>query len=149
MTPGLVNPGTGTPAVRPPLPPFPAGPGGISPLPTPSEKPEAPAIPPSKPSTDIKPTPASVILVVPENSQVLVDGRPLRSTNSERLFLTPAIETNKQFFYTVKVTAKVGDKEFNESKKILVTGGQVTKVTFEEIITQVKAEQTIISTSGK
>lgn len=140
------NPSSGNPVpseVRPPIPPAPSG---VSPLPVPNE---SPSIPPAAPSSDKKPSPASVILVVPENSQVLVDGIPLKSTNSERLFLTPALELNKDFYYTVKVMTRLGEKEFQETQKVVVSGGKVTKVIFEEIISQVKAEQSIISTSGK
>ena len=136
----------GTPAPMPPLP------KGSIPEMRPPEVPSSPAIPlpddakkpmPKKeePKKDKvqRPTPATVVLSVPDGATITVEGQPLTSTGRERKFRTPALMPDQEFTYTVRAVVLVAGRAEAETLEVKVIAGEITRASFEKLFAKVGA----------
>lgn len=73
-------------------------------------------------------TEATLIVSLPEDATLTIDGENTTSTSAQRVFVTPALERGKEYEYTLK--AKVdrdGEVKF-ATAKVTVRPGQISRV---------------------
>ena len=131
-----------TPAPMPPLPTGKIIPPSAAPdsaIPKIPELPAAPApIPePPKKSQSGRPSPATIVLCVPERAVVTVEGQTLQSTGRERTFRTPILAPAEDFVYMVQATVIVDGKAETETLKVNVWAGQISRASFEKLFAKV------------
>jgi uncharacterized protein (TIGR03000 family) len=122
------TPDLGTPS-RNPSAPLPAG------APTPnrpgdgSGPPRPPADGSSPPRLEGRaPAPATIVVSLPPDARLFFDGAPTRSTSDSRTFISPPLEPNKDFHYTLKAEVPRDGRTLTASKDITVRAGQETNV---------------------
>jgi uncharacterized protein (TIGR03000 family) len=75
--------------------------------------------------------PATIVVSVPADAKLLINDAPTTSTSGLRTFESPALETGKDFHYTVKAEAIRDGKTITNSKEITVRGGEETRVSLD------------------
>ena len=136
ITPGVI-PMPMPPSERPLIPPLdktlpeiPKPPDvPIIPLPAPKEDPKLKKDPTKTGGSLLMDTTRStVVLSVPSEAKVFIDGYQLRSQGAERTFRTPELEANREYSYTVKVVVERAGRELIETRQIVVTAGNTTRL---------------------
>jgi uncharacterized protein (TIGR03000 family) len=75
--------------------------------------------------------PATIIVRLPADARLTLDGEPTRSTGDTRTFETPPLEPGKTFHYRLEATLdRKGEKE-RTSQNIEVRAGRPTEVTLK------------------
>jgi uncharacterized protein (TIGR03000 family) len=74
--------------------------------------------------------PVRIVLTVPADATVAVDGVLVKQTGAERRLLTPPIAAGEKGKYTVKVTFEKDGKPVTIERDILVEGGKETRADF-------------------
>lgn len=74
--------------------------------------------------------PATLVVTLPVDARLFVDGNPTTSTGSSRLLYTPALETDQKYGYTLRAEIVRDGNLLVEEKEIAVSGGQRTPVRF-------------------
>ena len=140
-------------------------PDAILPPPPPAMK-DVPAIPPGVKKDELKkddkkdaprkgntdagrPARATVVLSVPPRATVTVEGQALKSTVSERSFLSPELIPGQEFVYTVRAVIEVSGREEVESQQVKVTAGETSRVSFEKLFARVEAAAARSIADGK
>jgi uncharacterized protein (TIGR03000 family) len=72
--------------------------------------------------------PAQMVVALPADATLTIDGYVTKSTSSQRLFTTPALEVGKSFTYTLKATVERDGKPETVTRVVTVNGGQQTRV---------------------
>ncbi len=86
---------------------------------------------PTPPKTKTKTTAAATIVVtLPSEARLTVDGIATRSTSERRTFFTPAIETDADYVYTLRAELNRDGNAVAQSRDVTVRGGQTTNVPF-------------------
>ena len=73
---------------------------------------------------------ARIILEVPANAKVFVDGNMTKSIASIRNFYTPALAPGQAYFYDVRVEMEKAGRTVVENKRVFVTAGAVIRESF-------------------
>jgi uncharacterized protein (TIGR03000 family) len=80
-----------------------------------------------------------VLVDLPGDAELYVDGVKAELGLGKRSFQTPAIDTGRDYFYTVKARVVREGKTLEQSKRVIVRGGETTRVAFDEIPAASKA----------
>lgn len=72
---------------------------------------------------------ATLIVSLPANAKLTVDGQATKSTSATRTFSTPALEPGKTYKYTLKAEVPVGAKTEVITREVQIKAGEETKVT--------------------
>ncbi|MGL6095105.1 MAG: TIGR03000 domain-containing protein [Fimbriiglobus sp.] len=83
---------------------------------------------------DSEPSPARLILEVPEGAKVTVDGIPLPGTSVRRKFHTPQLPRGRTFYYEFRVEVEVNGRKEVEEKLVSVCAGDELVQTFPKLI---------------
>ena len=70
---------------------------------------------------------------LPADASLTIDGHATTSTSAVRTFVSPALETNKDYQYTLKVEMVRDGKSVTESKTVIVRAGETTEVNFNTL----------------
>jgi uncharacterized protein (TIGR03000 family) len=73
------------------------------------------------------PAPATMVVTLPANATLTVDGHATTSTSSYRRFVTPMLEPGTQYYYTLQAKLVADGKETVVTKRVLVSAGQETR----------------------
>jgi len=106
----------------------------VAPAGAPAGAPAKAPEPIKKPKTDketTSPAGATIIVSLPADAVLTVDGAATSSTSATRVFASPALEQGKDFLYTLKAELVRDGKTFSASKKVSVRAGEETKVSLE------------------
>ena len=111
-----------------------APPPGMAPMPAPGKAPEgakekAPA-PKPKGETSLS-APATIVVSLPVEAKLTVDGVATQSTSATRVFATPALDRGNEYFYTLTAEIAQNGKPVTATKKIAVRAGEETRVSLE------------------
>jgi uncharacterized protein (TIGR03000 family) len=74
--------------------------------------------------------PATIIVSLPAEAKLTVDGNPTTSTSARRTLITPALETANSYVYTLRAELVRDGQTLSETQQITVRGGQTTEVPF-------------------
>jgi len=74
---------------------------------------------------------ATIVVNVPENATLTVDGSPTTSTSSRRVFVSTDLEPGKNYYYMFKAKVMRDGKPLEAEKKVSVRAGEQTEVTID------------------
>ena len=92
---------------------------------------------------------ASVVVRVPANAKVFVDGYQLKSTSTERVFTTPSLEPGESYFYNVRVIVEKDGKELEEVRRVTVRAGEISRLAFDNMNDRLMPDDRAIVNSSK
>jgi uncharacterized protein (TIGR03000 family) len=105
----------------------PEGPGTPV-LPKTKEMPKTKELPKVKEVTGT--TPATIVVTLPEDARLSIDGNATSSTSGRRTFTTPALDVNSDYVYTLRAEVIREGRSVVETQTVTVRGGQVSNVPF-------------------
>lgn len=74
---------------------------------------------------------ARLVVRVPDNARVTVDGEPTQSTGATRTFISPSLKPDQTYHYTVKATMNNADGEpITRTQNVQVWAGKTSEATF-------------------
>jgi uncharacterized protein (TIGR03000 family) len=103
----------------------PVPPSGIAPG---SSPPEVTPLPKLKDKEEQ--TRAKVRIELPADAQLYVDGTLMKTESAVRMFHTPALAPNQQYFYDLKAVIVRGGQTFTDTQQIVVRPGSLTTASF-------------------
>lgn len=71
-----------------------------------------------------------MLVSLPADAKLAIDGHVTTSTSTERSFVSPALEAGKDYQYTITAELVRDGKNVTESKTIVVRAGETTSVNF-------------------
>ncbi len=78
------------------------------------------------------PTASATIRVrLPADARLTIDGNRTRSTDSERVFISPPLQTGKEYQYTLTAEVTRDGKKVERTREVTVRPGQQSEVTFD------------------
>jgi uncharacterized protein (TIGR03000 family) len=81
--------------------------------------------------------PATIVVSLPADARLMVDGKATKSTSASRLFVSPALEPGQDYFYTLKAETVIDGQAVAASKRITVRAGKETRVSFDNLVASV------------
>lgn len=69
-----------------------------------------------------------VVVNVPEDAEVYLQGQKMTLTGAERRFVSPQLTNGKGYIYTVKVTVTRDGKTFEKTTEARITAGETVNV---------------------
>jgi uncharacterized protein (TIGR03000 family) len=101
-----------------------------------------------KPKLTAAPANASLLIRVPADAKVYIDGNLMRSKSTERLFTSPEIEPGTPYFYMLRVEREKDGKTVQEVRRVTVMAGETSRLDFDNLFDRVgPQERTIVETS--
>jgi uncharacterized protein (TIGR03000 family) len=82
---------------------------------------------PPKPTTGIA-APARIVVSLPANAKLFVDGTATKATEATRVFASPALEPGKEYYYTFTGEVIRGGETLTSTKSVAVRAGQIVDV---------------------
>jgi len=76
--------------------------------------------------------PARLIVQLPADAQLFLDDQPTNARAAERTFVTPNLEPGYLYTYTVRAEITRDGQKHIETKKVDVTAGRVSQLSFTE-----------------
>jgi uncharacterized protein (TIGR03000 family) len=76
----------------------------------------------------VSPNVATVVVKLPADARLTIDGEGTTSTSTERTFESPALEAGKVYSYTLEASYLKDGKTVTVSKKIKIEAGKVSNV---------------------
>jgi uncharacterized protein (TIGR03000 family) len=77
------------------------------------------------------PAPANLIVTLPEDARLFVDGFETKSTTGQRLLTTPDLQPGREFTYTLRAEVMRGGKVQETTQRVTVRAGQQTQVSIQ------------------
>ena len=74
--------------------------------------------------------PVTLIVRLPKDSTLMIDGHKSSQRGTERAFLSPPLKPGKVYYYTLRATWKDADAQNQESRKVRVQAGERLVVDF-------------------
>jgi uncharacterized protein (TIGR03000 family) len=84
--------------------------------------------------------PATLVVSLPADAVLTIDGTPTTSTSAERVFRTPSLEPGQDFEYTLEAKVVRGGEPKVIKQRVTVRAGQETTVRLEVPATTGAAE---------
>jgi uncharacterized protein (TIGR03000 family) len=75
------------------------------------------------------PTPARLLVRLPADARLTIDGEATRSTGQMRRFISPPLAPGQTFRYTLRVEVTRDGKRQGETKEVTVRAGEESEVT--------------------
>jgi uncharacterized protein (TIGR03000 family) len=75
----------------------------------------------------------TVIVQLPADARMWVDGQAADLTSARRSFITPALEKDRDYFYTIKAEATRDGVVRSQSARVLVRAGRVSRADFGDL----------------
>ena len=75
------------------------------------------------------PAPATLIVSLPADAKLVIDETTTTSTSTERTFVTPTLNPNTDYNYTLKVEVVRNGKTIQAEEQVIVRAGEETRVT--------------------
>jgi uncharacterized protein (TIGR03000 family) len=75
--------------------------------------------------------PATIVVRLPADARLTVDGNATRSTDSVRTFISPPLQPGKEYTYTLRAEVTRDGKKTERSRDVTVRAGGVSEVTLD------------------
>lgn len=92
-----------------------------------------PAPKPPPPKMASLTTQGTVVVQLPADANMFVEGQIFNLTSATRAFVTPELQPGRAYYYTVTVEAVRHGKTLRDSKEITVAAGRTTQVDFTHL----------------
>ncbi len=111
----------------------PAGCGGCAVIVTPATPTTPKAMPPETPAKKkvMSYVPATIVVTLPADARLSVDGAITNSTSERRVFVTPNLENGATYTYTMRAEIVRDGQTVTQSQEVRVVGGQTANVSFQ------------------
>jgi uncharacterized protein (TIGR03000 family) len=83
--------------------------------------------------------PATVVVQLPADARMWVDGQQADLTSGTRSFQTPALDRGRDYAYTIRAEATRDGQAVSQSQRVVVRAGQVSRVDFGDMKAAVRA----------
>src|SRR5262249_60886147 len=87
-----------------------------------------PVVPDKGKKTGAGDAPATIIVSLPAEAKLTVDGNPTTSTTERRVFVSPALERGMEYTYTLKAEVVRDGKAETRTERVSVRAGEETRV---------------------
>jgi uncharacterized protein (TIGR03000 family) len=77
------------------------------------------------------PAPATIVVNLPANARLTIDGQPTTSTSATRVFMSPDLNPDQEFHYTLRAEWVVDGQPVVVTKKVTVSAGNETAVNLQ------------------
>jgi uncharacterized protein (TIGR03000 family) len=85
--------------------------------------------------TALEPASATVVVRLPADAKLYVDGVACPLTSEERTFKTPRLQPGRQYYYTIRAELVRDGEPVVDSRRVLVSAGKRAEVDFGELAT--------------
>jgi uncharacterized protein (TIGR03000 family) len=102
------------------------------PKPTTDTTPTPPKPTPPPKSTSV-PGPARLIVDLPADAKLYVDGQLTKTSSARRDFSTPELEPGKAYFYELRAEVTRDGKAIDRTQRVTVRAGEISKVSFADL----------------
>lgn len=75
--------------------------------------------------------PATILVRLPADAKLTIDGATTRSTEEVRTFLSPPLQAGKEYQYTLRAEVTRDGKKVERSREVTVRAGQQSEVVFD------------------
>jgi uncharacterized protein (TIGR03000 family) len=84
------------------------------------------------PKPNVKPTaaPATLVVSLPAEARLTIDGATTRSTTSTRLFVSPTLQPGQDYVYTLRAEIVRDGQTVAQEQRVTVRAGEETQVPF-------------------
>jgi len=97
---------------------------------TPEEKKKGETVPLPKDKGQVS-APATLVVSLPADATLTVDGRPTVSTSATRVFVTPSLAADQQHHYTLTATVMRDGQPVSLTQRVPVIPGRQTSYNFD------------------
>jgi uncharacterized protein (TIGR03000 family) len=73
---------------------------------------------------------ARLIVKVPANAKLYIDGHLTKATSRKRVFRTPDLESGQMYYYILRVEIVRDGKKVTQTRRVLVSAGQEVRASF-------------------
>jgi uncharacterized protein (TIGR03000 family) len=92
--------------------------------------PPAEKVPGPKKDQVFVPTPGTIVVTLPADAKLSIDGYVSTQTSAQRRLVTPALQPGQDFTYTLVAETSQNGQPVSQSQSVTVRAGQVTPVNF-------------------
>ena len=78
-----------------------------------------------------------VIVQLPADARLYVDGQVANLTSTPRTFVTPALQPGRDYYYTLRAEAVRDGQVVADSKRVIVRAGAEARVAFDNLVVPV------------
>jgi len=78
--------------------------------------------------------PATIVVSLPADARLTIDGAVTSSTSATRTFVSPALTPGKSYTYTFEAVYKKDGKDVKVSKKVPVQAGKTAQVELNDVV---------------
>jgi uncharacterized protein (TIGR03000 family) len=82
---------------------------------------------------------ATVVVQLPADARMWVDGQQADLTSGTRSFQTPALDRGRDYAYTIRAEATRDGQAVSQSQRVVVRAGQVSRVNFGDLTAAARA----------
>ncbi len=75
--------------------------------------------------------PANLLVTLPADARLYVDGHQTRSTSGQRLLTTPRLQPGREYHYTLRAEVTRGGEVQRVTQRVTVRAGQETRVSID------------------
>jgi uncharacterized protein (TIGR03000 family) len=76
--------------------------------------------------------PATIVVSLPADAKLMVDGKPTSSTSETRTFVSPRLDPSKIYYYTLKAEIVRDGQTLVLEKRVDIQAGRESRVTFDQ-----------------
>ena len=91
---------------------------------------EGEKVPPPKKTTSLS-APATIVVSLPADARLIVDGTSTKSTSDRRTLVTPELEFGWTYVYTMRAEVVRDGRSLVETQDVTVRGGETSTVQFQ------------------
>ena len=74
--------------------------------------------------------PATIVVSLPAEARLIIDGNSTTSTSARRVFTSPALQPGQTYVYTLRAEIVRDGQTMSETQQVTVRAGEQTPVTF-------------------
>ncbi len=78
--------------------------------------------------TRANPDEATLVVDLPANARLTIDGQPTQLTSATRTFITPPLQSGREYYYDLKAQLDRNGKTLTATKRVTIRPGQETRV---------------------
>jgi uncharacterized protein (TIGR03000 family) len=93
------------------------------------------------PKNDEEVSRAKVIIEVPEDAKLYIDGQLMKSTSARRVFATPTLTPGSTYYYDIKAVVVRDGKSIADTQRVHLRPGQTVQASFGDMATPVATAQ--------
>lgn len=75
----------------------------------------------------------TVVVEVPADAKVYIDGKLMRSTSTPRVFHTPPLQADETYFYDIRADVVRDGKTVSQSQRVIINPGQRVLTAFKDL----------------